>query len=470
MFALRGRAALSLITAAVLAAGLTAVAGAGEADAAATVTGIEARLPANAAANPDVLVNMLSCASAGNCTAVGRYTDSAGNSEGLLLTQTSGTWARGIEAPLPKNAATSPLVTVTSVSCASAGNCTAVGQYNDSSGLIEGFFLTQTSGTWARGIEARLPAGVTSAGNLLVSCASARNCTVVGSYTDSYPNFQGLLWTKTAGRWATAITAPLPANAATNQQVLLNQVSCRSAGNCTAVGSYLDSTGNTQGLLLTQTSGTWATGVEARLPASPSGLGGSLTSVSCASAGNCTAVGTYFDSSGNTDGLALTQTSRAWATGVETVPPDYSENGQNLPRMTSVSCVSAGNCTAAGSYDTFAVLWTQTKRNWATGIAASLPAGAEAGGLDWVSCPSAGNCTAVGSYDDSSGNQQGIVLGQTSGTWSPTEVPVPANAGTDPSVTMWSVSCASAGNCTAVGRYTDSAGNTQGLLVTLSNG
>jgi hypothetical protein len=35
---------------------------------------------------------------------------------------------------------------------------------------------------------------------------------------------------------------------------------------------------------------------------------------------------------------------------------------------------------------------------------------------------------------------------------------------------MWSVSCASAGNCTAVGRYTDSAGNTQGLLVTLSNG
>ena len=46
-----------------------------------------------------------------------------------------------------------------------------------------------------------------------------------------------------------------------------------------------------QGLLLTETAGSWATGTEAALPADSTNLGAELTSVSCASAGNCTAVG-----------------------------------------------------------------------------------------------------------------------------------------------------------------------------------
>ena len=47
----------------------------------------------------------------------------------------------------------------------------------------------------------------------------------------------------------------------------LSGVSCASAGNCTAIGSYIDSSGHTQGLGLTETSGTWARGVELIHPA-----------------------------------------------------------------------------------------------------------------------------------------------------------------------------------------------------------
>ena len=44
--------------------------------------GVEAPLPANAGKNPDAYVSSVSCASAGNCTAVGSYTDSSGHSRG----------------------------------------------------------------------------------------------------------------------------------------------------------------------------------------------------------------------------------------------------------------------------------------------------------------------------------------------------------------------------------------------------
>ena len=104
-------------------------------------TGVEASLPANAGTNPNAYVVSVSCASAGNCTAVGHYVDSSGHEQGLLLSETSGTWATGVEASLPANAGTNPNASLDSVSCASAGNCTAVGGYTDSSGHSQGLLL-----------------------------------------------------------------------------------------------------------------------------------------------------------------------------------------------------------------------------------------------------------------------------------------------------------------------------------------
>jgi hypothetical protein len=451
--------------------------------------GVEASLPANARTNPNVFLGSVSCASAGNCTAVGFYTDSSGHSQGLLLSETSGTWAAGVEASLPANAGTNPNVRL-SVSCASAGNCTAVGSYFDSSGHEQGVLLSETSGTWAAGVEPSLPANAgtnPSASVYSVSCASAGNCTAVGSYTDSSGHSQGLLLTETSGTWAAGVEASLPANAGPNPNLSLNSVSCASAGNCTAVGNYNDSYDSSsvqdQGLLLTETSGTWATGVDASLPA---GAGTAsyvvVQDVSCASAGNCTAVGQYEDSSFNFHGLLLSETSGTWAAGVEASLPagacastsagNGCGAGGDSVDLGSVSCASAGNCTAVGSYDDSSghqpgLVLSETSGTWATGVEASLPANASttAAGLSSVSCASAGNCTAVGYYDDSSGHQQGLVLSETSGTWAAgVEASLPANASTT-AAGLSSVSCASAGNCTAVGEYTDSSGHEQGLLL-----
>src|SRR5439155_27388990 len=89
--------------------------------------GVEVSPPANAGADPAAGLSSVSCAAAGNCSAVGGYDDGSGHRHGLLLTETAGTWAPGIESGLPANAASVPNVGLNSVSCAAAGNCSAVG-------------------------------------------------------------------------------------------------------------------------------------------------------------------------------------------------------------------------------------------------------------------------------------------------------------------------------------------------------
>src|SRR5947208_149374 len=306
--------------------------------------GVEASLPANAGSDPHVFLYSVSCASAGNCGAVGGYNDGAGNVHGLLLTETAGTWAAGLEASLPANAGSNPDISL-SVSCASAGNCSVVGSYADTSGHYQGLLLTETAGTWTAGVEASLPANA-GADPLVsissVSCASAGNCSAVGEYTDSSSHKQGLLLTETAGTWVTGVEASLPANAASSPAVVLRAVSCASAGNCSAVGHYRDSSGHTQGLLLTETAGAWLA-VEARLPA---GAGTDpnvfLGSVSCGSAGNCSAVGNYHESSGHRQALLLTETAGTWATGVAASAPANAASDPGA-HLDSVSCPSPGD-------------------------------------------------------------------------------------------------------------------------------
>ncbi|MFZ2057792.1 MAG: hypothetical protein WAV54_10360, partial [Acidimicrobiales bacterium] len=167
-------------------------------------TGTEAALPAGASAG---FLNSVSCPSAGDCAAVGNYTDSSGM-QGLLLTESSGTWTH-TEAPLPAGAGTNPAVSLNSVSCPSASDCAAVGNYTDSSYHEQGLLLTESSGTWTA-TEAPLPAGAGAGFLNSVSCPSAGDCAAVGDYRDSSDNDRGLLLTESSGTW-TGAEAPLPA-------------------------------------------------------------------------------------------------------------------------------------------------------------------------------------------------------------------------------------------------------------------
>ena len=180
-------------------------------------------------------------------------------------------WSTGVEASLPAGAGSSPDVEITSVSCASAGECSAVGNYTDGSDHQQGLLLSESGGTWSAGVEATLPAGAGSEPGVhlpSVSCASAGNCSAVGYYIDSSENRQGLLLSESGGTWSTGVKATLPGDAGSDPHVSLYSVSCALAGDCSAVGNYFDvgdadSSGYQQGLLLSESGGTWSTGVKA---------------------------------------------------------------------------------------------------------------------------------------------------------------------------------------------------------------
>jgi hypothetical protein len=426
----------------------------------------EAILPANAAAgaDQDVSITSVSCASAGNCSAVGTYQDSSGVEQGLLLTEKRGRWRTGVEAALPGNAGSGAYLS--SVSCGAPGDCTAVGRYAHG-----GLLLTEKAGTWRTGVEAALPANAKSGpfGTFVllnsVSCASAGNCSAVGTYEDSSGRDEGLLLTEKRGTWRTGVEAALPQSSG---GASLTSVSCASSGNCSAVG-----TSGFDGLLLTERSGRWRTGVEAALPDDAiAGKPVSLTSISCASAGNCGAVGSYDNDVTSKDltingGLLLTERNGRWRTGVRAKDPGEPSATAVQTDVNSVSCARAGECVAVGDYSAaqavYGLLLSQKAGRWRAGIKPRLPAGAEAKGfvsLTSVSCATPGSCAAVGSYQDRSGADRGLLLTETAGAWT-TGRKAPAHAG--PPAGLSAVSCSSSLDCTAVGSEEGAGG--QGLLL-----
>jgi hypothetical protein len=91
-----------------------------------------------------------------------------------------------------------------------------------------------------------------------------------------------------------------------------------------------------------------------------------------------------------------------------------------------------------------------------------------AGDYAWlysVSCASVGNCSAGGFYTNNAvpRQQEAFVVNETNGTWRPaTEMAGTLNAGGVASVN--SVSCVAAGYCSAGGSYTDSSGHQQAFV------
>jgi hypothetical protein len=430
-----------------------------------------AKLPAGAARGKKraVDISSISCASPGNCTAVGSYADNAGHQEGLLLTETAGHWARGVEPILPADAWSGGAVSLDSVSCASAGNCTAVGTYSTGDGGIYGggggrvgLLLTEKGGQWAAGVEARLPANAALPVELhSVSCASAGNCTAVGNSGSN-----GLLLTEEAGHWRRGVTTQYYRGtdpAASD----LTSVSCSSDGSCSAVG-YYTYTDDPRfgyaagvGVLLTKKRGTWHRVSNVVLP--PDGPGESfvLSLVSCVSRGNCSVAGTYnlgIDEASAARGVLLTERAGRWRRGVTATPPKNARSGYfgNYIDLVGISCGAPEHCVAIGPYyDAFgrrhAALLTEAGR-WRRGVEPILPSDAKHLGavLSAVSCASAGSCTVVGSYDAGStihGKRQrkhGLLLTEIAGSWAQ-GVEAPR------STAILSVSCASPGNCGAVG-------------------
>jgi hypothetical protein len=249
-------------------------------------------------------------------------------------------------------------------------------------------------------------------------------------------------------------------------------VSCASPGNCAAGGNSGD-----QAFLVDETDGSWGTARKVPgLAALGTGATAMVSSVSCGSAGNCAAGGYYDDSFGHEQAFVVDETGGSWDTAQE-VPGTRVLNTKGA-EVLSVSCTSAGNCAAGGYYEgSFpleqAFVVNETNGSWGTAQAVPGMAalGGEGSGVNSVSCASAGNCAAAGRYQDSSGGGKAFVVDETRGFWGAAqEVPGLAALNTRGNAGVYSVSCSSPGNCAAGGYYQESSGPRQAFVADETEG
>jgi hypothetical protein len=387
----------------------------------------------------DAEAGSLSCASASDCTAGGNYTDAAGAQQASVTDETASTW--GTEQQVPGSGALNAggHATVESVSCASAGNCAAGGYYTDSSGHLQAFVASETAGTWSTAQQLPGTATLNADGSARVnsvSCGSAGNCAAGGYYTDSSGHQQAFVADETAGTWSTARQLPGTATLNAGGSATVVSVSCTgAAGNCAAGGNYTDAAGNQQAFVADETSGTWGAAQQlssAALPAALLNAGGPPAALR------------------NAGVLAAA------------LP------GAVVTTTTSQSCASPGNCASVGYYTNAAgdkQVWVDDEKNGVWGGEQQLPGSAalnkgKKASLDDVSCAGAvGNCATVGYYTDADGALQAWVADEKNGAWgNAQQLPGTAVLNAGGAARLLAVSCSSAQNCVTGGYYDDAPG------------
>src|SRR5216683_3131817 len=293
----------------------------------------------------------VSCPSAGSCAAGGDYRDGGGHQQGFVAVERNGRWRLAIEAPglgaLNKNGNAE----VSSVSCASPGYCAAGGYFGNrgsnpyvvSSG--RGFVVSETNGRWGRAVEVPGLGFLNKGGNAdvsSVSCAGSGNCAAGGDYTsDASGRLQAFVVSETGGSWGTAQEVAGNVNTGAGLGAIVDTVSCASAGNCSAGGTY-DYGGYNAAFLVSEKNGVWGQGIN--VPGlSKVARDAYLTSVSCASAGNCAAGGSY--DGGGSGAWVVREKNGVW--GQETTVPGLGAlNKGSVLGVSSVSCSPAGSCVA----------------------------------------------------------------------------------------------------------------------------
>jgi hypothetical protein len=378
---------------------------------------VQLKLPAGAVVSQEASLFGLACTSPGDCVAGASYDAKPGETEAALISESHGTWSRGVEVRLPANAARQPDATINGIACARAGSCVAVGNYSTASG-VRAFLVTESSGRWQRARQPLLPTGASLAATSRsylewVACPAPGGCEAVGNYTDKADRLEAMADTEQRGHWLRPVELLMPANAAHAVGATPFSLACPRAGDCVAAGFYATKAGSDEAMGLVESDGLWARASQLRLPANASrGSSSVLAGVACAPGGGCKGTGWYQPgtSAGLAHAMTVSESGGSWARGEEiTALPagaDYSD-------LAAIACPASGFCLSVGGFFRkngpnlpLVVSWDGSR--WSLARAISPPANAATGKsrnsfLTAVSCPSPSYCEMTGFYRNKAG-------------------------------------------------------------------
>lgn len=423
----------------------------------------------------------ISCPAAGDCSAAGAYYNAAGRQQPFLVSEVNGRWRTATQVPGLAALGNGAGSIIWSVSCASAGYCGAAGSFTV--GSQPAYVVNEVNGHWQAAMAvpglAALSQGLASNSRInSVSCASEGNCSAGGEYAGSGLQ-QAFVVNEVNGHWHAAIPVPGIQALNTGRTASVYSVSCAAPGDCTAGGTYMQNGLGQQTFVVSEVNGSWHT---AKLvPGSGAlnkGGGGVISSVSCTAPGTCSAGGSYNNAAGSSQALVVRQVNGVWHAAIE-VPGTARLNKGGNATVNQVSCTSAGNCTAVGAYadgpfpHQQAFVVREVNGVWHKAFVLPGTKALNKGGnatAKSISCGSAVTCGVAGTYTDGSGHSQSFVASEMNGIWrAATKVPglkALNRGGSTPDVGV--VSCGAAGNCSAVGGYTDGSKHPQAFVVSAS--
>ena len=320
-----------------------------------------------------------------------------------------------------------------------------------------------------------------STGLFATACTSAENCVAGGDFQDPGKPVEPVVATQSRGHWSPGVRIHLPLNAAAQPYAEVNGIACLSAGNCVAVGDYEYGRSNSfQAFIAAEFHGIWRRAFAPRLPGdSLNPPSAQLDAVTCVH-GSCEAVGSYRDSSGNVQTMALAKPpAGSWRPAAEVAsPPGAAANPDAF--MTGISCTSPGSCVAVGNYSVsstrFAAMGAVESRGaWhrATQIAAprdAVPSTFTA--ISSISCPATGPCLGVGEYAISATQSRAMSVTESNGRFAGATAitAVPKGTSPRPSTYLLGVSCTSARICLAAGGARNTAGHSVAMYMTFWHG
>jgi len=280
-----------------------------------------------------------------------------------------------------------------------------------------------------------------------VACPAATRCFAVGSAVPLLAGSSKPLIERWDGStWSVMPSAGIPG---TDVDAFLTSISCLTPTDCTAVGAYVTGSSSRQLALIEHWNGAKWARVASPSP-SNSKSDAYLAGVACTSATDCKAVGVYSTSDAQ-HGYVDHPLAEHW-NGTKWSIVALPGSGQTF--VGGISCASATSCFAVGALPNASPLLDRWDGARWTAMANPKPAAGTAYTLEAVSCPSTTDCTAVGVRYTSGTAAVATLIEHWDGTsWSITPSPTPTNA----SLEMTGVSCTTATSCTAVGAINKSA-------------
>ncbi len=224
-------------------------------------------------------LNGVTCAG-DRCWAAGSVHTADGMSGTLIEEDTGSGWSI-VATPLAPAEVTSEL---DAVSCTEAGGCWASGDLVDSSGAVQVLTEQNAGSGWS---VVTSPSAADDAPSSLgaLSCVSAGDCWAVGEYDDLTGASHALVEHDGGSGWSIVSTPAAPGGAGE----LLSGITCVTAQDCWAVGRTLQAQGDSAALIEQYGGGGWTIVAS---PAGPVSTTTQLAAVACVSPEHCWAVGT----------------------------------------------------------------------------------------------------------------------------------------------------------------------------------